>query len=495
MFAFLKAEKSEQIEGTLQKNPLMRFLTSHTALVFCYGIFLFLYEIKFLREVIPVVHPVLIGWAGLLAVYDIVVRRLWEKLPLWQPLAVFAVLAGITALVNHQAGLVGNLKVWVMAVLPLVAFLPLCLLAKDREKALLKALSGGAAVVFLASLAAVVMYLLRISARVDLWGLSHMVGFRYYIMDEPDSGVLLYGLYTDTNHASAYAILFSAYSLWLLDACRRGVCGKAVKVFAVANLIVQVIYFPLANSRGGWLCLVLAGMIGVFLYAFCTRLKTEGKWKRAALSLVAAVVCVALVCGGLLAVRSGVSLLSRGINGTAAHPGVPEDPTAPSEPEISWGEQGADTFTKTDDGFGAGRLLIWGEGMRLFVKNPLLGIGTGNSAYYARLYDLGFKLQEGAAMHNSFLDLLVDYGVLGFGALMAFFGACLWLALRHFFTEGRKVEKTTYLAAFCGVFLAGVGLFLSCTFINTTAMYYLMLLFIGYLLAACGKQVDKKEQV
>ncbi len=486
MFAFMKKERSERIGQAMQKHLVTRLLTSHVALAFCYGIFLFLYEIKFLRETVPVVHPILIGWAGLLAVYDILVRRLWEKLPLWQPLAAFAVIAGITAVLNRQTGLVTNLKIWVLTVLPLVAFYPLCLLeeGEKREKTLLKALSGGAAVMFLASLVAVVMYLLRISAQVELGGITHMVGLRYYILDDPDSGILLYGLFTDTNHAAAYAVVFALYSLWLLDACRRGVCGRAVKVFAIANLVVQLCYFPLANSRGGWLCLAVAGVIGLFLYAFCTRLKTENKLKKAVLAMVAAVVCVAVLCGGLVLVRSGVSLVSNGVQKLLPSHGQtgPEDP---SNTEVSWGEQGVDAFEKTDDGFGAGRLLIWKEALQLYTKNPVLGIGPDNSAYYARLHRIGERLPYGSALHNSFLDLLVDYGALGFLTLMGFFVGCVWLVLRSFFRHGKTLTAGTHMSAFGVVFLAGVSLFLSCTFVNTTAMYFLMLCLLSYLMARC----------
>ena len=476
----------DKLDEKVQKNRVTRLLTSHTALAFCYGIFLLLYEVKFLRETVPVVHPFLIAWAGALAVYDVVVRKLWQKLPLWQLLAGFALSVGVTALVNREAGLAANLKVWILTCLPLTAFLPLCLLEQKqrREKALLVALSGGAVVVLLASLVALVMYMLRMGVQLELFGITHMVGFRYYIADDPASGVLLYGFYTDTNHAAAYAVVFAFYSLWLLDACRRGLFGRTVKVLAIVNLVVQACYFPLANSRGGWLCLGVAVAICAFLYAFCTRLQVVGRLKRTALSIGCAVLTVVVLFAGLILLRSGLSLVSRAVNYTP--PATSQGQQTEEQEQVSWGEQGADTFEKTDDGFGAGRLLIWKECLELFTKNPVLGIGTGNSAYYAQRYDLGYRLREGDAMHNSFLDLLVDCGAVGFALLMGFFVVVAVWVLRKMGTEG--MEKTAYLAAFCVVFLLGISAFLSCAFINTTAVYYLMLLFTGYLLAQQQKE-------
>ena len=473
-----------KLDEKIQKNRVTRLLTSHTALAFCYGIFLLLYEVKFLRETVPVVHPFLIAWAGALAVYDVVVRKLWQKLPMWQPLAVFAVLAGITAVVNRQVGLGENLKVWVLACLPLVAFLPLCLLCKQekREKTLLVALFGAAAVVCLASFVAVVMYLLRMELQLELFGITHMVGFRYYIADDPTSGVLLYGFYTDTNHAAAYAVVGAAYSLWVLHAHRRRVVGKGMQVFAIVNLAVQACYFPLANSRGGWLSLAVAAVICVFLYCYCTRFWEQKTGKRLLLSAVAACLAVAVLCGGLVLLRSGVSVVSKALNFSVS---LNSGAETPEDEQVSWGEQGADTFEKTDDGFGAGRLLIWQEALTLYKENPILGIGPGNSTHYAKQYAIGELLPYGSALHNSFLDLLVDYGILGFAALMGFFVYCVWLVLGRFFKAGKRLDGTTHLAAFSVVFLAGVSMFLSCAFINTTAMYFWMLCALSYLLAQC----------
>lgn len=476
-------DRLSNIAEKMHRSRLARLLTSHTALALCYGVFLLLYEVKYLREVIPAVHPVLIAWAGALAVYDVAVRKLWQRLPLWQLLAAFALVGGVTALVNHRVGLGANLKIWVLVCLPLVAFLPLCLMQEreKREKALLTALSGGAVVVFLASLVALGMYLLRLSLELELFDITHMVGMRYYILDDPDSGVILYGFYTDTNHAAAYAVVFALYSLWLLDACRRGVIegGKGlVKGFAIANLVVQSCYFPLANSRGAWLCLIVAGVMCVFLYAFCTGLKTKNTVKRAALAAACAVLAVLVLCLALVAVRSGLSVLSKLVDFRAASAPTEQ---LPGDTPVYWDDQGADTFTKTDDGFGAGRLVIWKEALQLFLHHPVLGIGPDNSAYYAQLYTLGERLPYGSALHNSFLDLLVDYGIVGFLLLMSFFACCAVGILRRVFAG--KVTRGSYLALLSVVFLAGVSVFLSCSFINTTAMYYLMLCMLSFLLA------------
>ena len=53
----------------------------------------FVYELKFFRPLINNdvlnVHPVLILWAGALFMYDVLVRRFWNQIPLWKVLLLF----------------------------------------------------------------------------------------------------------------------------------------------------------------------------------------------------------------------------------------------------------------------------------------------------------------------------------------------------------------------------------------------------------------------
>ena len=69
----------EKIENWMSGHVITKMLISHMCLAFFYGFFLLLYEIKFFRQLIHVVHPVLIGWAGALVIYDIGVRKFWKK--------------------------------------------------------------------------------------------------------------------------------------------------------------------------------------------------------------------------------------------------------------------------------------------------------------------------------------------------------------------------------------------------------------------------------
>jgi len=91
-----------------------------------------------------------------------------------------------------------------------------------------------------------------------------------------------------------------------------------------------------------------------------------------------------------------------------------------------------------DDDFGHNRLFTWKRALRLVEINPLFGIGPDNfkTVFAAFFYEEArdqFPSSGGGVdkAHNEFLDVLVDNGILGFAAYMAFFGLLLWFAFRN----------------------------------------------------------------
>jgi putative inorganic carbon (hco3(-)) transporter len=74
------------------------------------------------------------------------------------------------------------------------------------------------------------------------------------------------------------------------------------------------------------------------------------------------------------------------------------------------------TTSEVSQGDWNGRLLIWGEALRLVAERPLHGVGTGAFAKGA--------VETGAAPHNFVLSILAELGLVGF----AFFGGMLFLS-------------------------------------------------------------------
>lgn len=540
------SESTSHLVQWVEQHYVTRWIADHGNLAFFYGIFLFLYEVSVLRNIVPVIHPPLIAWAGILVVYDIFVRRLWKNTPFWKLLLLFMISAIVTAVANLETGIVGNAKAWIMTIIPLTTFYPVCITGNSLEKkrTLVKAMLGGAVVVFLCSVVALGMYLARISKTVEYLGKTIAIGLRYYIPGDPSSGILLSGLNEDTNHSAAYALVFAAFSLFLILNCRKGLFSKkwinrATTAFAVVNLLVQLCYFPLANSRGGWLSLVVSCVIIIFLFFFCTKFDGTKCWKQAIAATGVALGITGVICVGIIGVRSGTSLVSNALNlpviveinneiGTSqvinatadveaiqtdslpetgtivAFEGAQTDVTGEKTIETV-GKSQADTtetttqgiimevestapfeyeetFTKADVYLGSGRIWIWTEVLNLFMKKPILGNGPGNNVYFAQKFDVAqYSMGYGKAVHNSYLDLLLNYGVVGFVLMMAFWILCVKVVLIKMWINGKHLDLSYYLVAFCVLLVAITSMFLSSVFINTTAVSQIMFVLTGYL--------------
>lgn len=478
MLKICRNQQKERIKCWMETRFLTRILISHTSLAFMYGIFLVLYELKFFREVIPEIHPLLIAWAGCVTAYDIWIRQIWRKIPCWKPLALFVFFAGVTAVLNFETGLVVNIKGWILAILPLFAFLPTCLLARKdkRTTSFLTSLLGGAVVACLASMVSLVMYVNRVAETVTICGVTDTVGIRYYFPNDPTSAVLLYGIYTDTNHAALYSLVLIVYGIVLLLACIRGEYTQKWKnvmggCFAVVSILVQSCYFPLANSRGAWLAMGIALFLSVFVFLYSQVIGKGGTARRCVVSLAVACIILVAVCGGFLGIRASMATLASelGFNDST---------------EVIEGAAEKDLFEKTNEEFGAGRITIWKDALKLVGSKPIFGHGSGNISFYSKIYSPDGVIAAGKVdVHNSYLDLLLAYGVVGFIFLMGFFVVGIIRGLVQLIITKHKCDVCFFLSTAVVIIIACGSCLLSCAFINTTAMYFFMLMATSYSLA------------
>lgn len=491
-----------KIDQWAQEHWVTRVLTSHVALAFVYGLFLCLYELAFARYVVPLFPLIL--WAGFLFVYDLLIRRVWHKLPYWKVLTLFFISAAVTVVLNLETGLVLNVNHWIATVVPLMAFYPVCLLAEkdERKKALMQSVLGLAVGLFIASLIALGMYAVRWVQVVEFAGVKEVLGLSLYDPSQPEkSGVILLGIYEDSNHPACNAILMILYSMGLFDCCKKGMFRKKWantwgKVFAVANFAVQICYFPLANSRGGWLSLGVSVFVVILLAGLIRVFRNRKALPRFAISAVAAVLCVGVVCAGILGVRTAISQVHLELTfGTPD--GTVEAPDGDGEPNVfaPTTQEQLNSFQKPNED-GAGRLAIWKEALRLYTMKPVFGQNTCNNAYYAQQffeeYESQFLVYD-KAVHNSYIDMLLDYGIVGLVLLMAFFVLCAVSVVKKLWQEKERLGLFELSMVGTIVMTACCAMLLSCVFTKTTATYFVLLIAVGYLMAYAGDAKEGKE--
>lgn len=159
----------------------------------------------------------------------------------------------------------------------------------------------------------------------------------------------------------------------------------------------------LTGSRGGFLSLTCGGLVFTALTLWRVRITAPERLGR---SVAAVLVFAALaVGGGALALAHSRTLEAR------AHQLVTRDDI---------------------------RLKIWPSAVAEFKENPVVGTGAGTFLYYGRRFrDPGMQLDP-ERVHNDYLQLLAEYGLVGVAGLLLFLGAHLRWGSRTFLVMCRR---------------------------------------------------------
>lgn len=117
------------------------------------------------------------------------------------------------------------------------------------------------------------------------------------------------------------------------------------------------------------------------------------------------------------------------------------------------------------------RLIMWEAGGRMLRDHPWLGVGPGNVKHVSPRYQSPEVNQAFGAwghLHNSYVTVAAERGVVGFGAFSVFFCA-LWLRLWRAFRSNKETRLLTLTAllSFVGWAVAGVT---EAVFHNTAIM-------------------------
>ncbi|MBN8901110.1 MAG: O-antigen ligase family protein, partial [Rhodospirillales bacterium] len=133
------------------------------------------------------------------------------------------------------------------------------------------------------------------------------------------------------------------------------------------------------------------------------------------------------------------------------------------------------------------RLTIWRTAFAVWSDNPIFGVGLGNFRDHAmeRQIDLLVPLgYESFHAHNTYIELLVDTGLVGLLSYLGFLGVMLSALLRRWriLRSDRESEAATMtMAAIAGLgaytVFAGVDMLL----LENTHMLLVLLLSIGLL--------------
>ncbi len=102
------------------------------------------------------------------------------------------------------------------------------------------------------------------------------------------------------------------------------------------------------------------------------------------------------------------------------------------------------------------RLVMWENALRMFVANPILGVGPGNLPWNIERYEEADRQQRshaGRAVHSIYFTVLPEWGLVG----TALFLVLGWLVMRELFRLKRAGGSETAQAMARATLCAGVG--------------------------------------
>jgi O-antigen ligase len=198
---------------------------------------------------------------------------------------------------------------------------------------------------------------------------------------------------------------------------------KLKRMFALGSVVVSVIASVVSLSRGAWVSLLFSIAALLAVYMVTRRVKIK----------------LSYVVVAVVAVFATVTILNRYV--------LDEHGTEKLSARFDSG------ITMQDDA--GGRFEIWQVGWTMFSDAPVHGHGYDSFGhyfdYYAGSSGLGLpNSQESKAPHNSFVGILVQFGVIGF----ALFLAVMFSALRRAWVVWRKGSNNSSALAWVAALAA-----------------------------------------
>jgi O-antigen ligase len=248
-----------------------------------------------------------------------------------------------------------------------------------------------------------VMTLLVIAlVHVTIGGIQYLRGERFPIfsfIEKVDYGLRATGLYICPNHLAGFLEVSALMGLSIVCWSRQSFW---VKLLAGYGAVICGIGIVLSGSRGGYLS-TFAGVLvfGVLSFLAIRRAHRQQLW----ISAIGTVIVSAILFISITVVFSRHYALQ---------------------------SRASRLFT------GDIRTEIWKIGIEQFKVSPVQGTGAGTFQYYGRLFRPQSLQADPEYVHNDYLQLLAEYGIIGLGTGLFFLLVHFWFgvkALNYFVTE------------------------------------------------------------
>lgn len=306
----------------------------------------------------------------------------WHAL-LWLPLALMAYALGSMAWSHTYLGGVEAIRWFVFS---LIAWLALNTLARDRLPLLAWGVHAGAVVA-------------------SLWtALQFWIDFRFFPQGPNPAST-----FVNRNFFAEFAVCTLPFTALLLARARQS--AQVVLIGLTGSLVIVAIL--MTGTRAALMALWLQLLLVLPLIAWRGREQLAfSSWSRRT-SMLAAGVLLAGVVGMGLVPSGNQKILDEGRGSTALERGFKRTQSI-----------------RTDDTSLGLRIVMWKATLRVVQARPLSGVGAGAWESEIPLYqEEGAQLETDYYVHNEFLQLVAEYGLVGWVFLLlvaAWLLRCAW---------------------------------------------------------------------
>lgn len=359
-------------------------------------------------------------------------------------LILFLIALFLSIIVNHQFSPIGNIKVLAWQVIFLLMIYSTIL--QDFKNQLFFDIFRNLIIVFgfLMSIISLGMFAIRFSY---LTGLENKQNpLRIGIVENR-----LFGSYNDPNYAAVMAVVIIILSLYYLINYQKLKLG--LRIFYIANIIVQIMYISLSGSRNGLIVLALITFTFVFFKLFhSAKTKAYNIFTRVMISIILAIFC------------SGISfvVVSQTKDILAKTPAITMfDGSKILKKEIKKPDKSVSLVRKDvsdSSDISNLRFTIWKSALDVFKRNPIFGVPPKSLHEYAEknMPDT-YLARTKLAVHNAYINVLVSTGFIGAIIMLIFLVKAIINSIISVFTKDifRENSHGYHLLAILALFLSG----------------------------------------
>lgn len=239
--------------------------------------------------------------------------------------------------------------------------------------------------------------------------------------------------------------------------CAANEKKQSWRIFYLVLCFVNYITLLLANSRTQIYSVAIMG----FVIVFALLLKNERNVKQICLAVFSGLMCMVVVISGGRLLQLGMSALdvnyeyyvlnisnqkdifqneqevliadSEEFNSNQEVEQKSEITVEPGEEDVQKSDSNSnvETIERSESSGFNGRIDLWKIGWQLFLARPIFGTGMDN--HDNALRDLGMEvLPVRGNFHNVYLEVLVDFGIVGFACLVIYLLTMLLDVVRLF---------------------------------------------------------------